>query len=96
MRYVFSVPIPGVHKLHNQVTKNLDEALAVLKGVTSETSLDVTFYPLALFRVRPVTRCTASLEGHTEAVLCVSFSPDSSTLATGSGDTTVSNDEIVI
>lgn len=71
------------------MTESLALSLSGLKGVTSETSLDVTFYPLASFRVRPVTRCTASLEGHSEAVLCVSFSPDSTSLASGSGDTTV-------
>lgn len=56
---------------------------------SSERVLMVTYYPLAVFRVRPVTRCTSSMEGHTEAVLCVAFSPDSETLATGSGDTSV-------
>lgn len=39
--------------------------------------------------MRPVTRWSSSLEGHTEAVLSVQFSPDAKQLASGSGDTTV-------
>jgi WD40 repeat protein len=42
-----------------------------------------------VFRVRPVARCTASMPGHSEAVLSVNFSPDGKRLASGSGDTTV-------
>lgn len=42
-----------------------------------------------MFRVRPVTRCTSSMPGHAEAVVALSFSPDSQLLASGSGDTTL-------
>eukprot|EP00923_Selenidium_pygospionis_P036436 GHVN01063932.1.p1 GENE.GHVN01063932.1~~GHVN01063932.1.p1 ORF type:complete len:553 (+),score=75.85 GHVN01063932.1:186-1844(+) len=56
---------------------------------TELTSLTITYHPLAPFKVRPITRCTTSLEGHTEAILCVSFSPDGTQLASGGGDTTV-------
>jgi len=56
---------------------------------SAECVLNITYYPLAVFRVRCVTRCTSSLSSHTEAVLCAKFSPDSTFLATGSGDTTV-------
>lgn len=58
-------------------------------NVSVEASLRVVYQPQAVFRVRPITRCSGSLEGHTEAVLNVSFSPDGKRLATGSGDTTV-------
>ncbi|CAN6869059.1 unnamed protein product [Brassica oleracea] len=43
----------------------------------------------AVFRIRPVNRCSQTIAGHAEAVLCVSFSPDGKQLASGSGDTTV-------
>lgn len=61
----------------------------VKNNVSVEASLRVVYQPQAVFRVRPITRCSGSLEGHTEAVLNVSFSPDGKRLATGSGDTTV-------
>ncbi|CAD7927277.1 unnamed protein product [Amoebophrya sp. A120] len=56
---------------------------------TQEKVALLTFYPLAIFKVRPVTRCSSSMEGHSEAVLCSRFSPDCTLLATGSGDTTL-------
>jgi len=57
--------------------------------ISTEKVLEITYQPLALFRVRPVTRCTDTLEGHTEAILHVMFSPDGKQLASGGGDTTV-------
>ena len=51
--------------------------------------LPVTFKPEAMFRIKPVTRASSTLEGHSEAVLNVSFSPNGRMLASASGDTTV-------
>jgi ribosome assembly protein 4 len=42
-----------------------------------------------MFRIRPVTRASSTLEGHSEAILQVAFSPDGQRLASASGDTTV-------
>lgn len=42
-----------------------------------------------MFAIRPVTRASSTLEGHSEAVLSVAFSPDGQRLASASGDTTV-------
>jgi ribosome assembly protein 4 len=64
-------------------------ALVAAAGASVERALRLVYVPQAAFRVRPVARCTASIPGHTEAVLAVSFSPDGSQLASGSGDTTV-------
>ncbi|KAH7295185.1 hypothetical protein KP509_27G036400 [Ceratopteris richardii] len=58
-------------------------------NVSVEQVLKIVCQPQAVFRVRPVTRCSATITGHTEAVLSVSFSPDGQHLASGSGDTTV-------
>ena len=57
--------------------------------VSTECTLQLTYRPLALFRVRPVTRCTDTLPGHTDAVLHVSYSPDGRHLASGGGDAIV-------
>ncbi|CAN8071044.1 unnamed protein product [Agarophyton chilense] len=54
-----------------------------------ETVAELEFVPLSLFRVRPLSRCSASLPGHKEAVLVACFSPDCTLIATGSGDATV-------
>jgi hypothetical protein len=41
-----------------------------------EETLSITYQPLSVFRVRPVTRCVETMPGHTDAVLHVSYSPD--------------------
>ncbi|KAF9593285.1 hypothetical protein IFM89_021041 [Coptis chinensis] len=57
--------------------------------VSVEKVLRIVYQPQAIFRIRPVNRCSSTISGHTEAVLSVSFSPDGRHLASGSGDTTV-------
>ncbi|KAL7113072.1 hypothetical protein ACP275_04G040700 [Erythranthe tilingii] len=57
--------------------------------VSVEKVITIVYQPQAVFRIRPVTRCSSTIAGHNEAVLSVSFSPDGRQLASGSGDTTV-------
>lgn len=71
-----------------EITKSL-EATVDINTVNTETVVDIICYRQAVFKVRPVTRCTSSIPGHAEAVISVSFSPDGKHLASGSGDTTV-------
>lgn len=71
-----------------EITKTLENAIE-LETLNSEAVLDIIYQQQAIFKVRPVTRCTSSLPGHAEAVISVSFSPDGKHLASGSGDTTV-------
>eukprot|EP00741_Cyanophora_paradoxa_P009357 tig00000144_g9065.t1 len=73
-----------------EVVEDLRGALRAQKeAVSGEQVLPILYQPQAVFRVRPVTRCTGSMAGHAEAVLHVAFSPDGSSLASGSGDKTV-------
>eukprot|EP00892_Ulva_mutabilis_P005137 jgi/Ulvmu1/2996/UM015_0036.1 len=58
-------------------------------AVSVEQIVDITYRPQAIFRIRPVARCSATMEGHKDAVLSVQFSADGKRLATGSGDSTV-------
>ncbi|OQO09040.1 hypothetical protein B0A48_05931 [Cryoendolithus antarcticus] len=63
---------------------------AYVDGLTNtETVLEVPCRAEAVFRVKAVTRCSASISGHGESILATAFSPaTSSRLATGSGDNT--------
>lgn len=71
-----------------EMVKGLLEVLEK-QAINDEEVLRIEYQPQAVFRVRQITRCVSSLEGHSEAVLSVAFSPDGKTLASGSGDTTV-------
>ena len=48
-----------------EVTDNLRETLETL-GASSEAIVTIAYQPLAVFRVRPVVRCTDTMPGHTE------------------------------
>lgn len=63
---------------------------AYLEGTaTTELLLDIPCRAEAVFRVKAVTRCSSSINGHGESILATAFSPaTSSRLATGSGDNT--------
>ena len=82
--YAFSVAGAPLAGPAAALGPHLAAVAASLEGATL-----VTCRPQAPFRVRPVTRCAATLPGHTEAVLATAFSPDGARLASGSGDTTV-------
>jgi len=56
---------------------------------TTEDTVHLYYTPQAVFRVKAVSRCSASISGHGEAILATAFSPvSSSTMVTGSGDST--------
>ena len=40
----------------------------------TEKTLPIVYQPQAVFKVRPVSRCTSSMPGHTKEVLVASFS----------------------
>ncbi|KAI5294050.1 hypothetical protein KEM52_004780 [Ascosphaera acerosa] len=56
---------------------------------TPEDTVKLYYTPQAVFRVKAVSRCSASITGHGEAILATQFSPASSSrMITGSGDNT--------
>lgn len=89
-----------INRKAKRYTSHTDESIRLLlyvsfpfivcgAAVSTEAVLRVSYQPLAVFRVRPVTRCTSTMPGHTEAVLHVNYSPDGTMLASGGGDMTV-------
>ncbi|KAJ1429414.1 notchless family protein putative [Ochromonadaceae sp. CCMP2298] len=72
-----------------EVVTTLEEALKQLEGVNYEEILNISYQPLSVYRVRPVTRCTETMPGHTDAVVHLSYSPDGKRLASGGGDMAV-------
>lgn len=51
---------------HNNIelTDTLKQLCDAIGTTSSEGTLDITYHPQSLFRIRPITRQTAALEGH--------------------------------
>ncbi|XP_048508800.1 notchless protein homolog 1 [Athalia rosae] len=82
-------PVPLAFFVNDtEITECLEKSLEK-EFSTSEDVVEIVYQLQAVFKVRAVTRCTGSLEGHKEAVISVAFSPNGQHLASGSGDTTV-------
>lgn len=86
MPYAFYVNgIEIVSSLEETIKQQLDAG----ENFSFEDMFNITYQPLSVFKVRPVTRCSETMPGHTEAVLHVSYSPDGTRLASGGGDMAV-------
>lgn len=81
-------PLPHSFFVNNtELVKSLEEVLSFSnKIISKENVLTIVYQPQAIFRVQSICRCSSTLSGHEEVVLCVSFSPNGRRLATGSGD----------
>ena len=85
-----NVPYSFTHRSGPEIIKatGFDISLGPAQDAT-ENEQSLTIAPEALYKVRTVSRCSASMPGHEKAVLAVQFAPDtSSRLASGSGDNT--------
>lgn len=71
-----------------EILESLKKAIAESKADT-EAAIKIIYQPQAIFRVRPVTRCTGSMAGHSAPVITMQFSPDGNQLVSGAGDSTV-------
>lgn len=72
-----------------QIKTNLKDTLQKIKNFSSETVYQIVYCPESLFRVKPLTRGGSVLEGHSDSILTVQFSPDGNLLCSGGGDTIV-------
>lgn len=73
----------------HEIRQTLGDAIPDDQQMNAERLLHIQFFPQASFLIRSISRCSATVPGHTDAVLCLSFSPDARWLASGSGDRTV-------
>lgn len=72
--------------IHNSV--HADLLLKHSSLFSTEDVFIIECEPEAIFKVREITRCSSSIDGHASPILCASFSPTGRLLATGSGDNT--------
>ncbi|ORZ38681.1 WD40-repeat-containing domain protein [Catenaria anguillulae PL171] len=87
--YAFSVTSATTAATIDISTSIAHDLLSKSEYASGESQLVIEYLPLATFRVRAVTRCGATMPGHTEAVLSAHFAPRGDVVATGSGDHTV-------
>ncbi len=59
-----------------EITDQLNNTLDKDALESSESVLEIIYQPQAVFKVRAVTRCSSTIQGHAEAVISVQFSPD--------------------
>ncbi|KAG4303979.1 hypothetical protein PORY_002632 [Pneumocystis oryctolagi] len=82
--YIFSAEIDGKQI---EIKDNLYLSIYFHNLKSTEEELTLIYTPQAIFRVRAINRCTATISGHEKPILYAQFSPKSgSYLSTGSGD----------
>lgn len=72
-----------------EIKINLLETIKKIKDFDSEQTIKIIYRPESLFSVKPLTRASSTLEGHTDSILAVQFSADGKHLASAGGDSTV-------
>ncbi|KIY62036.1 WD40 repeat-like protein [Cylindrobasidium torrendii FP15055 ss-10] len=92
--FLFHVNLPSVEGASTSaptrvvISKSIEDDVLnhSSNSFTEEDVITVHCAPQSVFRVRPATRCSSTLGGHTSPILCAAFSPTGDFLATGSGD----------
>ena len=93
--YAFYVQLDQTSDQEVEISTTLQDvfvnqtATTTTPKLSTESILQITYQPLCIYRVRPITRCTNTLTGHTNAILHVSFAPNGTLLASGGGDTMI-------
>jgi len=72
-----------------EIKSSIIETLEKMPGFDSEKTVKIVYRPESLYSVKPLTRASSTLEGHTDSILTVQFSPDGEHLASGGGDCTI-------
>lgn len=54
-----------------ELQEDVNDLVTKLTDFNTERTLEITYHPQSLFRIKPITRQTAALEGHTQPVLAV-------------------------
>lgn len=72
-----------------EIKNNIAETIKKIKDFKSDSVIKIIYHPESLFSVKPLTRASATLEGHTDSILTTQFSPNGMYLASGGGDCTV-------
>uniref|UniRef100_A0A8C9HBL6 Ribosome assembly protein 4 n=1 Tax=Piliocolobus tephrosceles TaxID=591936 RepID=A0A8C9HBL6_9PRIM len=78
--FIINDNLPIKHDIYDAIKDN---------NISSEDILSIKYFPLNIFKVKTINTCNATLPGHTNSILCLTFSPNSLHLATGSGDNTI-------
>ena len=72
-----------------EIKDTIKTTLSHMKNFSSENVINIICHPESMFNVKPLTRASSTLEGHTDSILTVAFSPCGTGLASGGGDLTV-------
>jgi ribosome assembly protein 4 len=72
-----------------EIKNNILDTIKKIPNFNSESVLKIVYRPESMFSVKPLSRASSTLEGHTDSILAVQYSPDGKQLASGGGDCTV-------
>lgn len=87
-------PVPYTFSLQNgndliDIKDNIYRSILKPGIKTTEDFMTLVYTPRAVFKVKPVTRASATITGHGSTILAAQFAPNSSAkLVTGAGDST--------